>query len=121
MNIDFSPQHEAFRGEVRRFLDTALTDELRQAARFRAGVFQEYEHNIRWHRILFKQGWIAPAWPKEHGGPGWDLVQRYLWSSECAQQDVPCRADGFGNVRTDLDRPRHSGAKSVVSATHSFR
>ena len=89
MNLDFSPQHEAFRLEVRRFLDAALTDELRQAARFRAGVFQEYEHNIRWHRILFKQGWIAPSWPKEHGGTGWDLVQRYLWSSECAQQDVP--------------------------------
>ena len=89
MNIEFAPEHEAFRGEVRRFLDTALTDELRQAARFRAGVFQEYEHNIRWHRILHKQGWIAPSWPKEHGGTGWDLVQRYVWSTECALADVP--------------------------------
>ena len=89
MNMDFAPEHEAFRLEVRRFLERELTGELRQAARFRAGVFQEYEHNIRWHRILYQQGWIAPSWPKEHGGTGWDLVQRYLWTTECALADVP--------------------------------
>ena len=31
MNISFSARHESFRDEVRRFLDTALTDELRDA------------------------------------------------------------------------------------------
>jgi acyl-CoA dehydrogenase len=89
MNIDLSPEHLAFRDEIRRFLDGALDDELRQAARFRPGVFQDYETNMRWHRILYRQGWVAPAWPKEYGGAGWDLVQRYLWTIACGEADAP--------------------------------
>jgi acyl-CoA dehydrogenase len=89
MNISLSTEHEAFRSEVRRFLDEALDDDLRQGARFRAGVFQDFETNMRWHRILHRKGWIAPAWPKEYGGTGWDLLQRHIWSTECAEAGAP--------------------------------
>jgi alkylation response protein AidB-like acyl-CoA dehydrogenase len=88
----FSPRHEAFRDEVRRFLDTALTDELRDAQRFCPGIFLDYEHNIVWHRILYRQGWIAPAWPKAYGGTGWDLTERYIWSTETTLAGAPSLA-----------------------------
>ena len=81
MNISFAAHYETFRDEVRRFLDENLTDELRDAQRL-CREFFDYEHNIVWHRILHKQGWIAPSWPQEHGGTGWDLIQRYIWSIE---------------------------------------
>ena len=74
MDISLLPEHERFRDEVRRFLDGALDDDLRDGARFCPGVFQDYETNIRWHRILYAQGWIAPSWPKQYGGTGWDLM-----------------------------------------------
>ena len=92
MNITFSAEHEAFRVEVRRFLDDALTDELRDAQRRCPGIFLDYEHNIIWHRILYRQGWVAPAWPAEHGGTGWDLTRRYLWTTECALAGAPSLA-----------------------------
>ena len=92
MNISFSAEHEAFRDEVRRFLDSALTDELRDAQRFCPGIFLDYEHNIVWHRILYKQGWIAPGWPKEYGGTGWDLTQRYIWGNEATLAGAPSLA-----------------------------
>ena len=56
MDISLLPEHECFRDEVRRFLDDALDDDLRDGARFCPGVFQDYETNIRWHRILHAQG-----------------------------------------------------------------
>ena len=89
MNISFGKEYEAFRDEVREFLDENLTDELRDAQRFCPGIFLDYEHNIAWHKILFKKGWVAPNWPEEYGGTGWDLMQRYIWSIEKAQAGAP--------------------------------
>jgi alkylation response protein AidB-like acyl-CoA dehydrogenase len=92
MNLSFSAQHEAFRSEVRRFLDESLTDELRDAQRFCPGIFLDYEHNIVWHRILHAKGWIAPSWPRQYGGTGWDLTERYIWSTETTLAGAPSLA-----------------------------
>lgn len=92
MNVSFSPDHQAFRDEIRRFLDDALDDELREAQANCPGIFLDYEFNIRWHRILHKKGWIAPAWPEKFGGTGWDLTQRYLWTRETTLAGAPSLA-----------------------------
>ena len=92
MDISFSPEHEAFRAEVKDFLARELTDELKQAAAFCPGTFLDYEHNMAWHKILYKQGWVAPAWPKEYGGTGWDLMQRYIWTTETTLAGAPTTA-----------------------------
>jgi acyl-CoA dehydrogenase len=92
MNVSFSAEHEAFRDEVRRFLDRALDDDLREAQANCPGIFLDYEFNIRWHRILYRQGWIAPAWPEQYGGTGWDLTRRYLWTRETTLAGAPSLA-----------------------------
>ncbi|HSV80241.1 MAG TPA: acyl-CoA dehydrogenase family protein [Ramlibacter sp.] len=89
MNIAFSAEDMAFREAVRDFLGRALTPELRAACERQAGVYAEPELSRRWHRVLFEQGWIAPAWPKEYGGPGWTPVQRYIFDTECAAAGTP--------------------------------
>ncbi|MCZ6640092.1 MAG: acyl-CoA dehydrogenase family protein [Gammaproteobacteria bacterium] len=92
MDISFSHEHETFREEVQTFLDEALTDELREAQQFCPGMFLDYEHNIRWHKILYAKGWIAPSWPEEYGGTGWDLTRRYIWSTETTLAGAPSLA-----------------------------
>jgi acyl-CoA dehydrogenase len=92
MNIGFSTEHENFRNGVRAFLAEALTDDLSEAQQACPGIFLDYEHNIRWHRILHAKGWVAPAWPKEYGGTGWDLVQRYIWTTETTLASAPALA-----------------------------
>ena len=92
MNISFSAEHEAFRDEVRAFLDQKLPDDLREAQRLCPGIFLDYEYNIRWHRILHEQGWIAPSWPKAYGGTGWDLTRRYIYATECTTAGAPSTA-----------------------------
>ena len=92
MDISLSPEHETFRQEVRDFLATALTDELRQASSFCPGIFLDYEHNMAWHKILYDKGWVAPSWPKQYGGTGWDLMQRYIWTTETSLANAPSTA-----------------------------
>ena len=89
MHISFSPEHEAFREEVRAFLDDKLTTELKQANERCPGMFMDYEFNMTWHKILYEKGWVAPAWPREYGGTGWDLTQRYIWTTETTLAGAP--------------------------------
>ncbi|MBV8187747.1 MAG: acyl-CoA dehydrogenase family protein, partial [Alphaproteobacteria bacterium] len=89
MDLALSPQDQAFRDEVRRFLDDNLSDDLREAGRKTGGVFAEFSAGLRWHKILHRRGWSAPTWPKEHGGTGWNATERYIFARECAAVDAP--------------------------------
>ena len=89
MDVQLSPADEAFRGEIRAFLDVSLTDGLRDAARKRTSLWQDIESSMAWQRILHAQGWAAPDWPVEYGGTGWSLVQRYIFAQECVRAEAP--------------------------------
>ncbi|WP_293677238.1 acyl-CoA dehydrogenase family protein, partial [uncultured Phenylobacterium sp.] len=79
----------AFRDEVRTFLDEHLTPELRQAAARTTSVFTEPRYSLPWQRILHARGWVAPSWPVEYGGTGWNEVQRSIFAAECARASAP--------------------------------
>ena len=89
MQWTLSPEDQAFRDEVRRFLDAELTDALREAGRRCAGIYADYDVGMPWHRILAKKGWSVPNWPVEHGGTGWTPMQHYLFASEMAEAEAP--------------------------------
>ena len=89
MDVSFSKEHEKVRQEVKEFLNSALTPELLAGSAACPGIFQDYEINMKWHKLLYEKGWIAPSWPKEFGGTGWDLTQRYIWTTEATLSDAP--------------------------------
>jgi alkylation response protein AidB-like acyl-CoA dehydrogenase len=89
LNLELSPEEGAFRDEVRAFLDTALTPELRAAGQRTTSVFTDKRYSIEWQRILHAKGWVAPSWPKEYGGTGWNEMQRYIFARECARAGAP--------------------------------
>jgi alkylation response protein AidB-like acyl-CoA dehydrogenase len=95
MDLSLSPADEAFRSEVRRFLDEKLTPDLREAGKKTGGVLTDPPATAKWHKALYEKGWLAPAWPKEYGGPGWSEMQRYIFSSECSSANAPILAN-FG-------------------------
>lgn len=79
----------AFRDEVRNFLATQLTPDLRAATSWDTGAFATPPHGVEWHRRLAAKGWAAPSWPKEHGGPGWNARQRQIFEQEMALGGAP--------------------------------
>lgn len=82
-------RHEAFRDDVRQWLSAHLTPELREVSARATSVFIDKPHNLAWQRILASRGWVAPHWPAEYGGPGWDETERYIFASECARAEAP--------------------------------
>ncbi len=89
MDLALSTRDEAFREEVRRFIEDNLGEDLREAGRKTGGVFADFAAGQRWHKILARRGWSAPNWPKEHGGTGWNATERYIFSRECTAVDAP--------------------------------
>ncbi|MGZ5072812.1 MAG: acyl-CoA dehydrogenase family protein, partial [Usitatibacter sp.] len=87
MDLNYSPEEQAFREEVRGWLRQNLPADLREKV---AGYDHLTKDDLqRWHRILAKQGWVAPSWPKEWGGTGWDPVQRYIFEEESGYAGAP--------------------------------
>ncbi|MCW1382940.1 acyl-CoA dehydrogenase family protein [Novosphingobium sp. KCTC 2891] len=89
MDMILTDEDRAFEQEVRDFLGEQFTPQLRSAAARQAGVFAEGELARTWHSILYRKGWIAPTWPREHGGPGWTAMQRYIYERECGLAGTP--------------------------------
>lgn len=89
MNIDFAPELEAFRREVAEFFVSAPTAAIREAGRKTTSVFAPFKECMEWHRILFEKGWVAPHWPKEYGGTGWSVEQRFIFAEEYRKADLP--------------------------------
>ncbi|UAB77805.1 acyl-CoA dehydrogenase family protein [Erythrobacter sp. SCSIO 43205] len=89
MNVEFSPELEAFRAEVAEFFATAPTPAIREAGRKTTSVFAPFDQCMEWHKILAKKGWAAPHWPVEYGGTGWSVEQRFIFAEEYRKADLP--------------------------------
>ncbi len=87
MDLNFTPAEQAFRDEVRAFVERSLPAEIRE--KVLNGVHLAKEDQARWHRLLHAHGWGAPNWPKEHGGTGWGPVEQTIFEEECALLGAP--------------------------------
>jgi alkylation response protein AidB-like acyl-CoA dehydrogenase len=87
MDLNYSNDELAFRNEVSEWLAANLPADLRDKVAQYAHLSRD--DLMRWHRILAGQGWIAPAWPREWGGTGWTIVQRYIFDEACGYAGAP--------------------------------
>jgi alkylation response protein AidB-like acyl-CoA dehydrogenase len=87
MDLTFSPEEEAFRKEVQTFIRDAMPPHL--AAKAEVDGHFEQSEVMEWHRILYEKGWVAPHWPKEYGGTGWDPARRFIFDDEVQLSGAP--------------------------------
>jgi alkylation response protein AidB-like acyl-CoA dehydrogenase len=87
MDLTYTGADLAFRDQVRAFLDAELPADLRHKVRNHLRLHKD--DYVRWHRVLARQGWAAPGWPREYGGPDWTPVQRHIFEEECARAGTP--------------------------------
>ncbi|MDP2771544.1 MAG: acyl-CoA dehydrogenase family protein, partial [Giesbergeria sp.] len=69
MDLQFTPEEQAFREEVQAFLKDKLPQHI--AGKVKAGQRLSKADQEEWHAILNERGWLANHWPQEYGGPGW--------------------------------------------------
>ena len=87
MELAFGDEDLAFRDEVRTFIRDNLPNDIAESVS--RGCALTKQDIQRWQRILYDQGWAAPAWPEEFGGPGWNATQRYIFDEVVAEFDTP--------------------------------
>ena len=93
MDLNYSPEENTFRQEVRAFLRESLPDTLRK--KVLAGIHHSRDEQVAWQKTLHEKGWFVPGWPKEYGGTGWNAVQRYIFEEEYDDAGAP-RVVPFG-------------------------
>jgi alkylation response protein AidB-like acyl-CoA dehydrogenase len=93
MRFDLTTEQQAFKDEVEAFLAEQLPASV--AAKVKRGAGVSKEELTQWTRTLNAKGWAAPAWPVEHGGTGWNLVQRHIFDVACRAAHAP-HLSGFG-------------------------
>ena len=97
MHLALTREQERFRGDVERFLHDELPQRVADKVRHGKGISKT--ELAEWTRTLNQKGWAAPNWPEEHGGTGWNLVQRHLFDVACRQAHAPVpSAFGFNMV-----------------------
>lgn len=95
MDLNFTPEEQNFREEVRAWIRENLPPDI--ARQVHAGQRLSRDDLQRWALILGRKGWLAYAWPHQFGGPGWTAVQKHLYEEEMALAGAP-RVPPFGPV-----------------------
>lgn len=100
MDLRFSAEDEAFRDEIRTFLEESLAGDF-AVCRGRGGPGDDdclFEERLAWERHLGAHGWTCVAWPKEHGGRGLTLHQQVIYYEEYARARAPGRIGHIGET-----------------------
>ncbi|HEX4861904.1 MAG TPA: acyl-CoA dehydrogenase family protein [Rhizomicrobium sp.] len=89
MDLTFTPEEEAFRAEVRAFIAEAKPKLPKTDVGAPEAATRSKEDYLAWHKLLYAKGWVAPHWPTQYGGTGWNVTQRYIFNQECADAEMP--------------------------------
>jgi len=100
MDLRFTPEEDAFRKEVRAYLDDLLAPGGEFAAiRGRGGPGDEHschDERMAWEQRLGRDGWTCIGWPTEHGGRALPLPLQVIWYEEYARSGGPGRLGHIG-------------------------
>jgi alkylation response protein AidB-like acyl-CoA dehydrogenase len=90
VDLTLSPQEEAFRDELRGWLDA------NHPGREPEGDEAGFEFRRAWQKTLYEAGWAGLSWPKEYGGRGATLVEQAIFNEEIVRAQAPQMANVLG-------------------------
>jgi alkylation response protein AidB-like acyl-CoA dehydrogenase len=92
MDFSFTPEDEAFRAELRSWLDEhlpAFNEQGEIGDGTSTGLLRTMERRKAWQRELNTGNWAAINWPKEWGGREATVMQNVIYSEEMARAKTP--------------------------------
>ena len=90
MDLNLTPEQEAFRAEVREWLSANVPSELPAAQDERFAALRA------WERRLYDAGYAAISWPRAYGGRDADLMTQAIFSEEYVRAGAPDRLNALG-------------------------
>lgn len=90
MDFSFTEKEEAFRTELRTWLENNLPDGWLEGNRELPEELNEYSIFLRnWQRKLYEGGWAAIAWPEKYGGRDATLIEEIIYQQEMVRLKAP--------------------------------
>ena len=80
MDMSFPPDTDAFRTEVRSFFANDYPKDL--IAKAASGDPLDKADYQKSEQALSEKGWLCVNWPKDAGGPGWDVTKKFIYDEE---------------------------------------
>ncbi|MGH1505647.1 MAG: acyl-CoA dehydrogenase family protein, partial [Acidimicrobiales bacterium] len=97
MDLDYPQEAEAFRADIRAWLEENLPDGWLDGTLEMTDDERE-AFNTSWTEKLFEGGWICASWPTEYGGKGLETMEAVVLNEEFAKAGAPMRGDFFGDT-----------------------
>ncbi|HEV8310940.1 MAG TPA: acyl-CoA dehydrogenase family protein [Methylomirabilota bacterium] len=100
MDFAYSASEDAFRAELRGWLEAELPAHRREWPatddEFTLHPDRAFDACLAWHRRLHKGGWVGIAWPREYGGRGATLVEQMILQEEMVRAGAPPGVNTIG-------------------------
>jgi alkylation response protein AidB-like acyl-CoA dehydrogenase len=90
MDLTPSPQEQAFRDELRAWLQENHPGPEPE------GDVAGFEFRRAWQRRLHEDDWAGVSWPKEYGGRGATLVEQAIYNEELGRAQAPSTVNTLG-------------------------
>jgi alkylation response protein AidB-like acyl-CoA dehydrogenase len=90
MDLTLSSEEEAFRDELRTWLDA------NHPGREPEGDEAAFGFRKDWQKKLFENGWAGVSWPQEYGGRGATLIEQAIFNEEMVRVQAPSLANVLG-------------------------
>jgi alkylation response protein AidB-like acyl-CoA dehydrogenase len=90
MDFDFTPEQQAFRGEVRAWLAAHVPAELKGRGFAASRADRAHVDRLRrWQRELHEAGYVGIDWPREYGGRGASIMEQVILYEEMSRAEAP--------------------------------
>lgn len=85
----YTPEQEAFRGEVRTWLEEKVPEGMRRPLDAKHMDQELFEWNFEFRKELGSKGWLHPMYPQEFGGGGLTAEHNVVIQEELNRMEVP--------------------------------
>ncbi|MDP2626663.1 MAG: acyl-CoA dehydrogenase family protein [Candidatus Rokubacteria bacterium] len=90
MDFDFTPEQQAFRREVRAWLQANVPADLKGRGFASSRADREHVDRLReWQRLLYTARYVGIDWPAEYGGRGASIMEQVILYEEMARAASP--------------------------------
>lgn len=95
MDLNLTPQEQAFRDEVRSWLAENVPRDW-DRHRLEDTMEERFAFLRSWQKKLYECGWAGVAWPKKYGGRGATLMEQVIFMEEMSRAGAPPLANVLG-------------------------
>ena len=132
MDFAYEPEDEAFRADLRGWLEENLTKffseyEDEGAEDGRTGIMGAMDRRKAWQRRLNEGKWAAITWPSEWGGRDATVMQSVIYSEEMARARTPgiFNANGLWQIgpmiiRWGTEEQKHKWLPGILDASEHW-